>query len=73
MPMGGTEMAAAPEIVEPEELNAEEFRTLIERRIRQHFRMSLKEFVEAVKAGKLGDHPAATQFAMLVGARPSSD
>lgn len=66
-------MAAVPKIVEPEELNAEEFRALLERRIRRRFRMSLEEFVRAIEAGELADDPAATEFALLVGARPRQD
>ena len=66
-------MAAEPQIVEPEELNAEEFRALVERRIRRRFHLSLDGFVEAFRAGHLQDDPAAIEFAMLVGARPSKD
>ena len=73
MPMGGQAMAAVPEMVEPEEFSAEEFRALIERRIRRRFGMSLDGFVEALKAGKLRHDPAATEFALLVGARSRQD
>jgi len=66
-------MAGVPEIVEPEALNAEEFRALLERRCQRRFRMSLERFVEAFRAGELDDEPAATEFAMLVGANPSQD
>jgi hypothetical protein len=66
-------MAATPEIVEPRAMNAQEFRALVERRIRRRFRMSLNEFVEAFRAGELDDDPAVTEFAMLVGARRSQD
>jgi hypothetical protein len=66
-------MAALPEIVEPEELSAEDFRRLLERRIRTRFGMSLDRFVDAVQAGELEDDPAVTEFAMLVGARPGQE
>ena len=66
-------MAAAPETVEPEELGAGEFRDLLERRVRERFGVSLEGFVEALKAGQLDEEPAATEFAMLIGARPGED
>jgi hypothetical protein len=62
---------AAREIAEPKELSADEFRALLERRIRRRFGMTLVRFVEAIEAGELDDDPAATEFAMLVGAHPS--
>ena len=62
-------MAAAPEIVEPERLNAQEFRALLARRIRRRFGMSLDDFVRAIENGELVD-ATATEYAMLVGARP---
>jgi hypothetical protein len=68
MPMEGSVMAAQTEFIEPEELNAEEFRALLEARLRVRFGMSLERFVEAVNAGELQDDPAATEFAILVGA-----
>jgi len=66
-------MATAPEIVEPEELNADEFRDLLERRVRERFGLSLDGFVEALKAGELDDVPAATEFVMLIGAGTGKD
>jgi len=73
MPMEGSVMAAQPEFVEPEELSAEEFRALLEQRIRVRFGMSLEQFAEAVNAGELRDDPAATEFAILVGASSRPD
>jgi hypothetical protein len=73
MPMEVSVMAAQPEFVEPEELNAQEFRALLEARIRVRFRMSIEGFVEAVNAGELHDDPAATEFAILVGASSRPD
>ena len=73
MPIGETEMATVPEIVEPEELNADEFRALLERRIRRRFRMSLDEFAAAVRAGDFADDIGATEYAILVGAHPGEE
>jgi hypothetical protein len=73
MPMGDAEMAAVPQIVEPEELNADEFRALLERRIRRRFSMSLDEFAAAIRAGKFSEDNVATEYAMLVGANPGEE
>ncbi len=66
-------MAAAPEIVEPKELGAGEFRELLEQRVQERFKLSLDRFVEALKAGELDEEPAAIEFAMLIGARRGKD
>jgi hypothetical protein len=73
MPMEEIAMAAAPEIVEPEELGAGEFRDLLEQRVRERFGVTLDRFVKALRAGELNEEPAATEFAMLIGARPGED
>lgn len=66
-------MAAQLEFVEPEELNPDEFRALLERRIRRRFRMSVDEFAAAVRAGDFDDDIGATEYAILVGAHPGEE
>jgi cytochrome P450 len=50
------------------QLTDQEFRALLERRVRERFNMSLDEFVRAVEDGRL-DSPDVTDLAILVGAR----
>jgi len=51
-------------------LTEEESRRLLEERTRRYFGMSLDEFISAYEAGALAGIPAATEIAMLAGARP---
>lgn len=58
---------------EPQELTREEFERLLEERVLRHLGMSLEEFIALLDRGELPDHPAATELAILVGARASTD
>jgi hypothetical protein len=61
-------MAVSELPAEPRELDAEEFRSLAEDRIRRRFNMSIEEFVEEFRAGRLDDYPAAFDLIVLLGA-----
>jgi hypothetical protein len=59
------------EVAEPQSggtLTPEEFRRIVEQRIRDRFDMSLTEFAAAFRAGKLDDDPAAYDLAVVSGA-----
>jgi hypothetical protein len=58
---------------QPREVSAEVFRALLEERTRRYFDMSLDEFIEAFRAGRLDDSPTALDIALLIGARPGED
>lgn len=49
-------------------LASDAFRRIVEDRIRARFNMSLMEFAEAFRAGKLDDDPAAYELAVVSGA-----
>lgn len=57
-----------PVVSESHVLSADAFRRLVEDRIRVRFNMSLNEFAEAFRAGKLDDDPAAYELAVISGA-----
>lgn len=61
-------MAEAIPEREPQELGPEEFRRLVEDRIRRRFGMTLDEFVSALRSGELPDTPEVADLAILVGA-----
>lgn len=61
----GTSVEAAPQ---PGTVAPEEFRRIVEDRIRGRFGMSLTEFVAAFRSGKLDDDPAAYELAVVSGA-----
>lgn len=60
-------------VAEPQALGAEEFRALLEERIKARFGLTLAEFLEAFESGELDDDPAATDYAILVGAPSSAE
>ena len=51
------------------ELTEQEFRQILEDRIRRYFSMSLDEFVKAMDAGRLPNVAAAEEIALLIGPR----
>ena len=53
---------------EPQELGPEEFRRVVEDRIRRRFGMTIDEFVAALRDGELPDTPEVADLAILVGA-----
>jgi hypothetical protein len=57
-----------PAVPQPKIMNREEFRILIERRIRERYDLSLDEFAEDFRAGKFGDDLAALDLAVIAGA-----
>jgi hypothetical protein len=57
-------------MAEPRELDNEDFRALLDERVRRAVGMSLQEFIEALQAGKLDpESPQVAGLAILVGAR----
>jgi hypothetical protein len=57
---------------EARELNQEEFRELLEGRVRESLNMSLSEFMAALKDGRLDpESPRVASLAILLGARAS--
>jgi hypothetical protein len=54
--------------LQPGTVTPEEFRRIVEERVRDRFHMSLLEFAEAFRAGKLGEDPAALDLAVVSGA-----
>ncbi len=52
----------------PRVLTPEAFRRIVEERIRVRFNMSLTEFADAFRAGKLEDDAAAYELAVVSGA-----
>ena len=66
----GRRVAAAQE---PHVLAPEAFRKLVEARIETRFGMSLHEFADAFRAGKLDDDPAAYELAVISGASSRRD
>lgn len=61
-------MAEAVPEREPQELGTEEFRRLVEHRIRRRFGMTIDAFVDALRNGELPDTPEVADLAILVGA-----
>ncbi len=61
-------MAERAADTEPQELGSEEFRRVVEDRIRRRFGMSIDEFAAALRDGKLPDTPEVADLAILVGA-----
>lgn len=53
---------------EPQELSADEFRRLAEERVRSRLGMSIEQFMEEFRAGRLDDNPAAFDLIILLGA-----
>lgn len=49
-------------------LDRNEFRELVEGRIRERFAMTLTEFAEAFRSGALDEDPAALDLALISGA-----
>ena len=64
----GMKKAAQPWVLAPDA-----FRRLIEERVQARFDMSLAEFAEAFRAGKLEDDPAAYELAVASGASSRRD
>jgi hypothetical protein len=58
----------SPAASESHVLAPDAFRRIVESRIRARFDMSLTEFAEAFRAGKLDDDPAAYELAVISGA-----
>jgi hypothetical protein len=61
------------EALESHVLAPEAFRRMVEGRVRARFDMSLTEFAEAFRAGKLDDDPAAYELAVVSGASSRRD
>jgi hypothetical protein len=55
---------------EPWVLSRDAYRRVVENRVRERFGMSLTEFAEAFRAGKLADDPSASELAVVSGASP---
>jgi hypothetical protein len=55
---------------EGEPLSEKEFRSLVERRTRDYFGMSVPEFRVALHEGKLDENLAASDIALLLGEGP---
>jgi hypothetical protein len=55
---------------EGEPLSRREFERLVEKRTRYYFGMSVAEFRDALRMGKLDQNLAATDIALLLGERP---
>ena len=61
------------EIVEPRELDRDEFRAFLDERVQATLHMTLLDFIEALRVGELDpeESPEVTSLAILVGARTS--
>jgi hypothetical protein len=62
-----------PAAFESHVLAPDAFRRLVEDRVRARFDMSLVEFAEAFRAGRLDDDPAAYELAVISGASSRRD
>jgi hypothetical protein len=55
---------------EPRELDSEDFRVLLDERVRRALGISLQQFIEQLRAGELDpESPEIAGLAILVGAR----
>lgn len=53
--------------------SSERFREIVEARVRARFDMTLPEFAEAFRSGRLDDDPAAYELAVVSGASARRD